>query len=298
MEKKVTVVIPNFNGEILLEKNLPSVITAFQNPDNSIKEIVVVDDRSQDGSIALLKRRFPEVKIVAHKKRRGFSAAVNTGVRSAKGNIIALLNTDVSVTKNFLVATLPHFDNSKVFAVSLKEKGYSWASVKFVNGFIELGKGKPVDNVRDTFWVSGGSGVFRREIWIKLGGMDEKLYSPYYQEDVDLSYRAQKRGYSVLWEPKSEVIHEHESTVKKENPKKRQRIMERNQLLFVWKNITSQRMFRKHVRGITRYTIRHPGYIRVVINAMFKLPIVARARRKEKKESKISDEAIFARSEK
>jgi GT2 family glycosyltransferase len=125
--------------------------------------------------------------------------------------------------------------------------------------------------------------------------MDEKLFSPFYWEDVDLSYRALKRGFRLLWEPKAKVIHHHESTIGKISRKYRQRIQERNQLIFIWKNLTSPILFRKHVLGVFRRVSLHPGYLIIVLMALRKIKGVVKVRKREKKESKVSDEAIFAR---
>jgi GT2 family glycosyltransferase len=147
----------------------------------------------------------------------------------------------------------------------------------------------------DTFWVSGGSGVFRRNIWMKLGGMDEKLFTPFYWEDVDLGYRALKRGYGLSWDPDAKVLHLHESTISRFPKKYTQKIMERNQLLFNWKNLTSTNLTKKHVAGLLKRMAAHPGYIRIFFAALGKIGVVLRERKKEIKESKISDEAIFSR---
>ncbi len=292
---KVSIVIPNFNGEKLLEKNLPSVITAGKFEPNCISEIIVVDDGSEDGSVKFLKTNFPEVKVIKHTKNRGFSMTVNTGVRSAKGDLIVLLNSDVIPEKDFLVMSLPHFENPKVFAVSMHEKGYGWAKGQFIEGYVGLIMGEESNKTCRSFYVSGGSGVFRRRIWVELGGMDEKLLSPFYWEDIDLCYRATKRGYQVLWEPESLVVHKHESTISKLSRTYVERIRERNQLLFIWKNITSGNFIRKHIAAVAKRTISHPGYLRIVLMALGKLKIALKERSKEKKESKVSDEAIFAR---
>jgi GT2 family glycosyltransferase len=297
-EKKVSIIIPNFNGKDLLAKNLPKVIEAQQNLNNHIIEIIVVDDASYDDSVAFLKKNFPNVKLIKHKKNRGFSYSVNTGVRMAKGNYIVLLNTDVIPDKNFLESVLPHFDNSKVFAVSFHEKGYAWAKGYFKDGFISHEQGKETEEVHNTFWVSGGSGIFRRKYWMDLGGMDEKLLSPFYWEDIDLCYRAAKRGLILLWEPKSFVEHKHESTISKLSKSYVQRIRERNELLFIWKNLSSINLFRKHVRGLFLRIVKHPGYIRIVLMALGKLKLVIKKRKKETKEAKISDEALYAKFQK
>ena len=294
--KQVSVVIPNYNGQELLEKNLPKVLEAMDNGKNRIKEIIIVDDASIDDSVDYLRKNFPQVKVIKHKKNRGFSASVNTGARTSKGKYLCLINNDVIPEVDFLEKVFRHFKSRDVFAVSLHEKGYGWAKGKFEDGYILHAPGsKQSKRVQETFWVNGGSGVFRRDVWMKLGGMDDELLSPFYWEDLDLSYRAAKRGYKLLWEPAALVYHKHETTIGRFPKKMVDRIRERNQLLFNWKNITSPALFKKHVAGITNRTLRHPGYLRIILIAFMRLPSAIKLRRKEKKETKVSDEAILAK---
>ncbi len=292
---KVSVVIPNFNSGALIEKNLPKLMDAWSNSKNNISEVVIVDDGSTDDSVSLIKTNFPKVRIIKHKVNRGFSASVNTGVRSTKGNLILLLNTDVSPEKDFLEEAMPHFENERVFAVSLHEKGYGYARGNFKDGYIGLEMGEESKDVHSSFYVSGGSGLFRKSIWTELGGMDEKLLSPFYWEDIDICYRAHKRGYINLWEPKAMVVHNHESTISKFPKTFVERVRERNQLLCIWKNVGSRNLMRKHIIGLFSRTIKNPGYLRIIFMAFSKLGQVIKSRRKEIKESKVSDEAIFAR---
>lgn len=292
---KASIIIPNFNTDWLLEKNLPVVLAALENKNNNIIEVILVDDGSEDKSAYVVKKQFPQVKLIRHTKNRGFSASVNTGARAAKGDLLVLLNTDVLPEKNFLEKVVPLFDDPKVFAVSLNEGGYSWATAVFENGYIGHTPGTKDNNLHETFWVSGGSGVFRRSIWNKLGGMDEKLLSPFYWEDLDIAYRAHKRGFKLLWSPDGKVEHKHETTMKKLPQNYVQRIRERNHLLFIWKNLTSPNLFKKHLRGLFQRAVKNPGYIRIVIMALTRINIVKRARKKEKKETKLSDEQIFAK---
>lgn len=295
MNTDISIVIPNYNGKDLLKTSLPSILLAFRNPKNKIIEVIVVDDASNDSSVELIEGKFPEIKLIKHKEHRWFSATVNTGVKVAKGDLVCLLNTDIEVETNFLESAMSLFDDKKVFGVSLHEKGYGWAKGKFQDGFIVHEPGNEDNRIHETFWISGGSGVFRKSTWDELDGMDEKLLSPFYWEDMDLSYRAQKRGYRLLWDPGANLIHEHEATIKKINRNKVNLIWERNQLLFTWKNLTSPRLFRKHLVGIISRAIKHPGYIKVVFLALLRIREVSRKRKIEIKESKISDEAIFAR---
>lgn len=290
---KVSIVIPCYNTRDLILKNLPTVIAAAKNEVNRIMEIIVVDDGSSDDSAKVVKDNFPEVRLIRHKINRGFSCAVNTGVRMAKGNLVTLINTDVIPSLNFLESVLPHFEKENVFAVSLHEEGYSWAKADFTNGYLSFGQGEITETAHPSFWASGGSAVFRRDYWVKLGGMDEKIFSPLYWEDIDLSYRASKRGLQILWEPKAMVVHRHESTVSKLSKSYVQRIRERNELLFIWKNITSARLIRRHIVAVASRALRHPGYLRIILMALFKLPAVFRARKREIRGAKLSDETIF-----
>lgn len=291
----VSVIIPNFNGEKLLEKNLPELIRASKNPENKILEIIVVDDGSNDGSVKLLTKLFPEIRLIKHKKNRGFSAAVNTGARMAKGELLLLFNNDVVPGSVFLAPALGHFENEKVFAVSLHEKDYGYAKGSFSAGYIQLAMGEEAKKVHPSFYVSGGSGLFRRSVWMELGGMDEKLLSPFYWEDIDIGYRAEKRGYINLWEPGSHVVHHHESTIGKFSQKRVQAIRERNQLLVIWKNIHSPALIRNHIIGVLRRTFKHPGYVKIIFMSLPRLGIALKERKKEIRHSKLSDEAVFMR---
>jgi GT2 family glycosyltransferase len=292
---KVSVVMPNLNCEKLLEKNLPKLIAAKDYAQNGIIEIIVVDDGSWDGSVSFLKKNYPNIRLIKHTTNRGFSAAVNTGVRAAKGDYIFLINTDVVPSTSCLIKVLPIFNDETVFAVSLHEKGFGYAKGTYVDGYIQLAMGEEGNKRHSSFYVSGGSGVFRRNIWVELGGMDERLFSPFYWEDIDLCYRAAKRGYKLLWEPEAIVEHNHESTISRFPKDYVARVRERNQLLMLWKNITSPNLTKKHVVGLIVRTVKHPGYIRIVLMALGRIGITIQKRKKEKKESKVSDEVIFSR---
>lgn len=236
----VSIVIPNWNGAYLMCKHLPKVIAASEGA-----EIIVADDCSSDESLELLREKFSAVRVVANKKRQGFAGNVNSGVAKAKGDIVVLLNTDVEPEKGFLKPLLPHFNDPKVFAVGCLEKSYDSGGIvlrgrgeaKWRRGFFEHSRGE-VDR-SDTAWVSGGSGAFRRSIWNKLGGMDT-LYSPFYWEDIDLSYRALKAGYKLAFEKKGVIGHYHEEgKIKSEfTPADVKRIAYRNQFTFIWKNLS------------------------------------------------------------
>lgn len=289
---KFSIVIPNWNGEKLLKKNLPTVLKT------GADEVIVVDDGSTDGSKRyineLTKLRINELKIraVFNKKNLGFATSVNRGVKAARGDIVVLLNNDVVPEKNFLEPLKEDFRDPKVFAVSLGEPQWSWAKGKWVGGFIEHEPGEKTKIPHVSFWASGGSGAFRKDIWEKLGGLDN-LYRPFYWEDVDLSYRAWKRGYKIIWDPRAVVYHKHEGTISRFPKKYVSLIAERNRLFFIWKNITSIKMILEHKFFLFKKLLTNPGYWRPFLMAFLKFPSVLKRRFREIKEVKIKDEEIF-----
>ena len=248
-ELKISIVIPNFNGRQLLEKHLPVVIKAACGVSQAGCQIIVVDDASTDDSVAFLKKNFPEVLVIEKKKNEGFSSTVNLGVKKATGEIVVLLNTDVKPEIDFLSPLVSHFSDPKVFAVGMMDKSVEKGKIvlrgrgvgSFERGFLIHKRG----NIRGkyTLWASGGSSAFKRKIWLKLGGLD-RMYDPFYGEDLDLGYRAWKAGYEILFEPKSKVFHFHEKGVIKKRFSEcyQKTIAFRNQILFVLKNITDPKM--------------------------------------------------------
>lgn len=235
----VSVIIPNYNGAVLLKTNLPKVIAVCQKH-HVVIEILVADDSSTDDSLTVLKTL--PVKVITGQKQLGFAGNVNRAARLAKGDILILLNTDVYPEENFLAPLLRHFADPTVFAVGMLDKSLEngrtvlrgRGEAFWRRGFYIHRRGEVDRN--DTAWVSGGSGAFRKDLFLKLGGFDT-IYNPFYWEDIDLSYRALKQGYRLVFEPQSRVIHRHEEgTIKRlYNKETVRRIAYRNQFLFIWR---------------------------------------------------------------
>jgi len=242
--KSVSVVIPSYNGTHLLKKYLPSVIKACPGT-----EIIVVDDASTDDSVKFLNKKFPQVKLVINRTNQRFAVSCNQGIKAAKGQIAILLNNDVAPKKNFLKPLLKHFDKTQIFAVGCLEiqtiKGkqqHSGRSLcQFKRGFLVHQRAKNQFHSQ-TCWAAGGSMAVDRKKYLQLGGMDP-LYKPAYWEDIDLSWRAKQKGWQVLFEPKSQVYHHHETTnISVFGKRKMQLMATRNQILFVWKNIRGRQL--------------------------------------------------------
>jgi GT2 family glycosyltransferase len=288
----VSIVIPNWNGADKLRRNLPKVLKV-----DGVDEVIVSDDASTDNSLEIIRNEFPQVKLAIRERNGGFSSNVNTGVRVAKGDLVFLLNSDAVPEADCLTKILPHFKDLKVFSVGLNAGG-GWTKATFKNGYFwhSQAGSKEIDlsNAHQTLWVSGGSGVFRKSIWEELKGLDE-LFNPFYEEDTDLGYRATKRGYINLWEPRAHVEHYQEPGVIATHFKKSkvQKTAERNHLIFIWKNITSEKLINEHKRALVKILITHPKYWLTFLPAAKNLPEILKKREIEKKEQKNTDEEIL-----
>ena len=307
---KASFVIPNWNGRSLLERNLPAVIEAAGEC-----EVIVVDDASTDGSVELLSQGFPSVHVVRHDMNRGFSAGCMSGVRAASGDVVVLLNTDVRPRPDFLAPLLRHFAEDDVFAVSClsiaadeaKTIKESFKAPVFRRGLLKYEThpagatvGVPPGR-RNTLFATGGHCAIHRGRFLELGGFDE-LFKPFYCEDLDLCYRAWKRGWRVIYEPESVVVHEHKGTIGKAfGLGYAQRMNRRNRLLFVWKNISSPGMFwLGHVpvmalRALFGWLALDLSFYAALFSGLGRLPKALKRRRAEREAAVLTDDEVFRR---
>jgi len=230
---KISIVIPNFNGKKLLEKNLPFIINSVPNV-----EIIIVDDASTDNSISFIKKNYPNIILVENQTNIRFAKSCNRGVKKAQGDIVILLNSDVKPDKNFLKPLISHFQNPKVFSVGCKEIDNNIISGRtegeFTKGLFVHTKPKDQEK-QNTFWTFGGSMAFDRQKFLKLRGFNP-IYSPAYWEDIDLCYKAKIKGWICLFEKNSIVYHNHETTNSNVfGQKKIQKIALTNQIIFSFK---------------------------------------------------------------
>ncbi|EKD56653.1 MAG: glycosyl transferase family protein, partial [uncultured bacterium] len=145
-----------------------------------------------------------------------------------------------------------------------------WPNMSWSEGKIQFTKGGDKSKAVFSAWASGGSAIFSRKIWDKLGGLDE-IYAPWYWEDIDIGYRAWKSGYKIIWDPNCNVIHDHESTSKKLNPQYVSLIKQRNELIFNWLNVTDKNFVFGHFAFLVKHTLSHPGYLKIVLFTLWHL---------------------------
>jgi len=263
---KISVIIPTWNAEKILKKNLPKILAAL--PNNT--ELIVVENGSTDNSPQLLKeiaKKDKRLKPIFETENLGFIGGCKSGADCAQGEFLAFINNDVIPEPGFLPPAMVHFKDKDVFAVSFNEPQFGWAKIWWRGGFVHHGVGGSGKKAHVSAWASGGSSIVRKSMWETLGGFDP-LFAPFYWEDFDLSYRAWKRGWKIIWEPESVVHHEHEATISRLNRSYVDLVKERNQLLFAWKNITDPLMIISQPFGVLLRISTGPNYLKVFVAAI------------------------------
>lgn len=238
-----TVVIPNYNGSRFLAPCLESLKTQTVQP----AQIIVVDNGSEDDSLAVLERDYPEVKVIANEDNLGFSAAVNLGIEASTTPYVLLLNNDTEADPQmiFYLEQAMHRD-ARAFSVASK--------------MIQLHHPDLIDSAGDLYTVAGwavprgsghcasrythscavfsacaGAALYRREVFDKIGTFDERHFA--YLEDVDIGYRARLFGYRNIYEPKALVRHVGSGTSGSKYNAFKVSLSARNNLWVIYKNM-------------------------------------------------------------
>jgi len=236
----LSVIIVNYNTKVLLENCLNSI---YSNLPTKEVEIVVVDNASKDGSVEMVKRKFPMVLLIANSNNLGFSHANNKGIQTSKGKYILLLNSDTEVVGKALNLMIEFMDKHPEVNVCgcklLSANGKVHRSTQtFPTLFRELVHANPILkkiyrgegslshkllflllNLFKTEWasfidysqttevdvVTGAAFMFRRSLVDKIGLLDENYFM--YVEDVDFCYRIKKAGGRVCYYPQAHVVH-------------------------------------------------------------------------------------------
>ncbi len=256
---RASIVILNWNGRRLLEECLPSVFAAIRRHGGE-HEVIVVDNGSNDGSVEYVRDNFPEARLLALEENMGFALGNNCGVRAARNDVVVLLNNDMIVAGDFLGPLLEGFGED-VFAVSAqiffqdptkRREETGKTAARFRLGRFEFTHeelSEPDYNRRyvPILWAGGGSSAFDRRKFLALGGFSE-IYSPAYVEDADISYRAWRRGWSVLLAVESRVFHKHRaSSARRFSAAELERLIARNQILFLWRNLSDIWLLFRHI---------------------------------------------------
>lgn len=233
---KISIVIVNYNVKHFLEQCLHSVYKALKGIE---AEVFVVDNNSVDGSVALVREKFPQVILVENKENAGFSKANNQAIRMCKGEYVLLLNPDTVVQEDTFSKTLAFMDatpaagglgvkmvDGKGNFLPESKRGLPTPAVAFykIFGLSKLFPGsKKFGHYHLTYLdknkthsvdvLSGAFMLLRKNVLDKIGLLDEDYFM--YGEDIDLSYRIILEGSKNYYFPETTIIHYKGESTKK-----------------------------------------------------------------------------------
>lgn len=239
---KTTVVIPNYNGIKYIDGCLRSLYKGSVHP-----EIILVDNGSTDGSLSLVKEKYPLVKVIEFAENTGFSKAVNAGIRMARTEYVLLLNND-TVSGQEMTACLEKAmdDDPGIFSagakmISLHDRNKLDGAGDFycaLGWAYARGKDKPVDSYDKEgriFSACAGAAIYRRGLFDKIGYFDENHFA--YLEDIDIGYRANIYGYPNKYAPQAEVFHAGSAVSGSRHNEFKVKLSARNSIYLIYKNM-------------------------------------------------------------
>ncbi len=246
---KLSIIIVNYKTKDLLELCLNSILADRpEDPDKGVqvtsqtinygprttanRQIIVIDNHSEDGSVEMVRGKFPEVQLLINETNVGYARAINQGIRIAEGEYLLLMNPDVQVKPGAIERMIQFMDENRQVGIVggklLNPDGTLQYSCRtfYTFGTLLLRRtplrrlfpnSKTIRNhlmmdwdhasVREVDWVLGACMLVRRKALEDVGSMDERFFL--YFEDVDWCYRMKKGGWKVCYFPYAEMIHQH-----------------------------------------------------------------------------------------
>ena len=253
---KTAVVILNWNTRDYLSRFLPSLIAGCRGLD---AEVIVADNASDDGSLALMASEFPDVRVIGLDCNYGFTGGYNRALAQVDAEYFVLINSDIEVPSGWLAPLVDWMDSHPCCGVCgpklhkllpegrssefeyagaaggyLDRYGYPFCRGR-VLGRTEMDGGQ-YDSPKDVFWVSGACLMTRSSLWKSLGGLDERFFA--HMEEIDFCWRARRQGWSVTVVPEAVVYHLGGGTLPATSPFKL-KLNYRNSLLMLENNLAA-----------------------------------------------------------
>jgi len=198
----VSVIVPVYNAR----RHLGQVIEALKNSSHQARELIVVDDASTDGSAELA--QFLGANTIAMERQSGPAAARNCGARTAQGDLLMFVDSDVLVREDTIARIVSDFVQQPHIAAVFGSYDDEPAEKNFLSQYKNLCHHFVHQQSRAeaaTFWA--GCGAVRREVFETAGGFDDKRYSKPSIEDIELGYRLKRMGFRILLDKKLQVQH-------------------------------------------------------------------------------------------
>jgi len=293
---RIDLFVLNYNGSEYISKCLTSIVEAARVSSHEC-QLAVVENCSSDGSIEVVHREHPSLPVIEMDQNLVL-CSFNKVVRDSRADIVFLLNNDLMVDPSFIDPIAKIFAEHKD-AFLVAPKSY------LLDGSYEAGRSRPfvtlglfrttcrfngfeqfVDRQGMTF--SSGFGGFDRQKFLQLGGFDD-LYLPGRLEDVDIAYRAWRKGWKCYYEPKSVVHHiGGKSFTERFGKRGTMELAHRNTFLFMWKNIRDPGYLKAHFlwllpRLLWMVLSGRPEFLTGLIKALFRISSAIKKRVQESK---------------
>lgn len=307
---QVSVVIPNWNGKDTIGACLDSLLSQSLKP-----HIIVVENGSIDGSLEYIQQTYPMVELVINDKNLGFAGGVNSGIRPSieRGDeFVALLNNDAVADKYWLenlVASLTK--NQKAGIATCKFMDIHGKHLDSTGDMYSIwglpyprGRGEDVTSKYDTgtyiFGASGGASLYRSAMLKEIGLFDEDFFA--YYEDIDISFRAQLRGWKVLYAPTAIAYHQIGATSGKIKGFTTYQTI-KNYPWVVWKNVPTRLLLHVLPRFTLAYILfcgralqrkQFSAVTKGLFHTMWSLPKKLIARRSIQKSRTVTNDYIWS----
>jgi GT2 family glycosyltransferase len=298
---RASLIVLNWQGRDVIEQCVDSLRAAAGEDD----EIIVVDNASTDGSLETLKAR-NDIRLVSLQEN-AYIFGLNAGLDIARGRYVAFLNNDMVVEAEFVDRCIERFeDGGDVFAVCPRilemaraDQG-SRTSGAWHKGLIFYHVLPHTSKATDCFFAVGGQSFFRKDFLDEIGSIDPLLW-PMYHEDIELSYRAWKRGWRIRYAPDAIAHHVGGHSSKRVfTPGQLRSFVRQNEYLTVWKDVTDARLLGEHVlllpaRLMVAALRRDWPTIVGFGRAAQRLPAALRARRRSRPHMRLTDRDVLRR---
>ena len=228
IKMQISVIIVSYNVKEFLQQCILSLKTAL---DGIAHEVIVVDNDSVDGSVNIIRHKFPEVILIDNHTNGGFAVACNQGLAIARGELVLLLNPDTMIQEDTIRIMIDFFK-------AHPEAGAAGCKILNADGTLQLACRRTFptpavalpkmlglsrlfpgvkafsrynltyldpDQMTEVDAVSGSFLMFRKVVYDQVGGLDESYFL--YGEDLDYCYRIKKGGWKIYYEPATKIIH-------------------------------------------------------------------------------------------
>jgi len=307
----IDIIIPNWNGKMLL----PACLSSLQSQRQPGIHVIVVDNGSTDGSASFVRDEFPWVEVVLLPENRGFSGAVNAGIKAGGNPWIMLLNNDTEVHPDCLEALLDgcrRHGDVEMFALKMcafdrhevldgAGDGVLRGGVGYRLGTMEL-DGPDYALSREVFGACAGAALYRRSVFERIGLFDEDFFA--YLEDVDINLRAARAGVRCRYLPQAVVYHIGSASSGSKINSFVVRLSTRNNIYVIAKNYSPALLIR-FLPALLVYQLfwllfvirkrQFAAYLKGLCQSVVKLPVMVRRRRKLADVSGLSDRELVDR---